>query len=112
MALTRRLGDSLSAPHSAPGGGLKRSLLCIVRWVKAVFKIVLKLERNDLPCGRQNDSYSCGVCAINAIAHHLFGDQLFTPKESRLLRIRYFNILGGEHLSEQNVSPLRTSHTV
>jgi hypothetical protein len=32
---------------------------------------------NDLPCGSQHDVVSCGIIAVNVIAHQILGDRLW-----------------------------------
>ncbi|TFK81466.1 hypothetical protein K466DRAFT_656140 [Polyporus arcularius HHB13444] len=52
-----------------------------------------------LTCGYQQDVISCGICAINTIAHHVLGDQLFTPSTRERLRLEYFVIIGKSQIA-------------
>ncbi|KAJ7211723.1 hypothetical protein GGX14DRAFT_394042 [Mycena pura] len=45
---------------------------------------------DDLPCARQTDGVNCGIIAINAIAHNVFGDPLWTTKSAKALRMKAF----------------------
>ena len=45
---------------------------------------------NNFPCSQQNDSYSCGFIALNAIRHRIFGDALWCEKNRSQIRIREF----------------------
>lgn len=58
---------------------------------------------NNFPCSRQTDSYSCGIIALNAIRHRIFGDALWCEKNRSQLRIKEFidimhmcNQIGGQ----------------
>jgi hypothetical protein len=45
---------------------------------------------NNFQCTRQTDGYSCGIIALNAIKHRIFGDALWGEKDRAQLRIREF----------------------
>ncbi|KAH9032049.1 hypothetical protein EDB85DRAFT_1890890 [Lactarius pseudohatsudake] len=45
---------------------------------------------NNFHCSRQTDGYSCGIIALNAIKHRIFGDALWCEKNHAQLRIREF----------------------
>jgi hypothetical protein len=45
---------------------------------------------NSFMCSRQTDSYSCGIIALNAIRHRIFGDELWCEKNRSRLRIGEF----------------------
>src|ERR1700677_2675258 len=45
---------------------------------------------NNFPCSRQTDGYSCGIIALNAIKHRIFGDALWCEKNRSQLRINEF----------------------
>lgn len=49
---------------------------------------------------RQDDYNSCGVCTINTIGHHLFGDSLFVPKQALSERLALFEMLYQHHRTE------------
>ncbi|KAJ7717083.1 hypothetical protein B0H14DRAFT_3901293 [Mycena olivaceomarginata] len=45
---------------------------------------------NDLPCGSQHDVVSCGIIAVNAIAHQILGDRLWDITCARTHRLQAF----------------------
>ena len=45
---------------------------------------------NNFPCSRQTDSYLCGIIALNAIKHRIFGNALWCEENRSQLRIREF----------------------
>ncbi|KAI9438716.1 hypothetical protein H4582DRAFT_2146243 [Lactarius indigo] len=45
---------------------------------------------NNFQCAQQTDSFSCGIIALNAIKHRIFGDALWCEKNRAQLRIREF----------------------
>ena len=45
---------------------------------------------DNFQCSRQTDGYSCGIMALNAIKHRIFGDKLWSEKNRARLRIREF----------------------
>ena len=45
---------------------------------------------NSFLCSRQTDGHSCGIIALNAIRHRIFGDALWSEKNRSQLRIREF----------------------
>lgn len=46
---------------------------------------------------KPHDVTSCLIVSINAIAHNVFGDELYTHKRRNILRMQYFLILANEH---------------
>lgn len=84
-------GDSLNAPM------LQRERRACERWIDHLIKRSTKLsgKRNitlgQLPTGYQNDSNSCGLFALNAIAHHYLGDPLL-PSDPTTLACRRMEI--------------------
>ena len=42
---------------------------------------------NGFECSHQTDSYSCGIIALNAIKHHIFGDELWCEEDWAQLHI-------------------------
>ncbi|KAF5334602.1 hypothetical protein D9611_012013 [Ephemerocybe angulata] len=53
---------------------------------------------DDLPCAVQTDSFSCGIVAVNALKHNLFGDPLWTAQSAAKLRIKEFcDIMDSEY---------------
>jgi hypothetical protein len=45
---------------------------------------------NNFQCSRQTDGYSCGIIALNAIKHRIFGDAHWCEKNRTQLRIGEF----------------------
>ena len=45
---------------------------------------------NSFLCSQQPDNYSCGIIALNAIKHRIFGDTLWSEKSRVQLRIQEF----------------------
>ncbi|KAK7008259.1 hypothetical protein R3P38DRAFT_3591876 [Favolaschia claudopus] len=79
-----QFGDGFrqSAPES-----LRKEL---VEWLKEMTQTTDLVITNDLPCGIQCDAVSCGVIAVNAIAHHVLGDVLWDPSTLRTHRYQAF----------------------
>jgi hypothetical protein len=50
----------------------------------------LFLLGNNFPCSQQTGNYSCGIIALNAIKHHIFGDTHWSAKSCTQLHIREF----------------------
>ncbi|KAK4698975.1 hypothetical protein P7C70_g7295, partial [Phenoliferia sp. Uapishka_3] len=40
--------------------------------------------------GAQGNSWDCGPCAVNALSHAVFDDELWTPSKSAVFRVRMF----------------------
>ena len=91
-------GDPNAAVDQKPDKATDSVLKTIFLWLHHEFGDFTSLG-NTLPCGRQEDVSSCGVCAINALAHNLFSDPLFVHARRRLLRLEYFNLLAREQIS-------------
>ena len=45
---------------------------------------------NSFKCSHQTDSFSCGIIALNAIKHRIFGDELWDEEDQAWLRIQEF----------------------
>jgi hypothetical protein len=45
---------------------------------------------DDLPCAPQTDGFNCPIIAVNTIAHNEFGDQLWTKKRAKAMRMKAF----------------------
>lgn len=45
---------------------------------------------NSFKCSHQMDSFSCGIIALNAIKHRIFGDELWDEEDQARLRIQEF----------------------
>ncbi|KAH7906400.1 hypothetical protein BJ138DRAFT_1016289 [Hygrophoropsis aurantiaca] len=59
-------------------------------WLKKQFGSSFQDEGDTLEHGVQKDQFSCGICVVNAIAHCVFGDELFTHAKRFALRIALF----------------------
>lgn len=67
-------------------------------------------DGNTLSHGMQDDTYSCGVCTVNAVDHALFGATVFKPEDRWEIRIGYFTRLVKAHnLVSTNVLAARPS---
>ena len=62
----------------------------LIKWLADVFGGRFTLRKESLPTGRQQDSYSCGICVMNAMDHAAFDVPLFTPRDRHRFRIQYF----------------------
>jgi hypothetical protein len=82
------LGDSLGDRKSSTD--LEHICRGLEGWLNVTFGAGFKDLGKTLPIGRQADSYSCGICVINAIEHAMFGVPLFTDSDRHHLRIQYF----------------------
>ncbi|KAI0825548.1 hypothetical protein BC629DRAFT_1586451 [Irpex lacteus] len=107
VAQTIAYGDSNADRDDAPNNAIKAVLKNLSIWLVNEFGTEFKVLGNILPCGRQQDAVSCGVCAVNALAHNLFGDTdpLFVHANRRLIRVEYFILLAREQIAYQ------TEHT-
>ena len=65
-----------------------------------MFGVKFKDEGNKLRHGKQEDTWSCGICLLNTIAHDLFDEPLFHHTKCRLLLMQYFVRLAREHLEK------------
>ncbi|KAI0671454.1 hypothetical protein C8Q78DRAFT_1153176 [Trametes maxima] len=94
-------GDSLveSSAGSSPAtiGKIVNNLKA---WAKTELGIRLENQGNVLARGTQYDGSSCGICTVNAVAHALFEDKLFTQKDRQSLRMTYFVTLGKAQLAK------------
>ncbi|KAF6765888.1 hypothetical protein DFP72DRAFT_996748 [Ephemerocybe angulata] len=64
-------------------------LLC--KWLKYAFNRSFKSIGTCLPCATQVDSYSCGILAVNSIAHSTTGTPLWEAKTATRHRLEWFN---------------------
>jgi hypothetical protein len=55
-----------------------------------MFGAKFKDEGDKLRHGKQEDTWSCGICLPNTIAHDLFDETLFHHTKCRLLWMWYF----------------------
>ncbi|KAJ7216059.1 hypothetical protein GGX14DRAFT_391721 [Mycena pura] len=65
----------------------------LVVWLVSKIGLMNVQITNDLPCGRQNDSFNCGIIATNAVAHDILGDDLWDSRYARTHRYRAFCII-------------------
>ncbi|KAJ8085471.1 hypothetical protein PM082_004287 [Marasmius tenuissimus] len=79
-------GDSLAQDFSPPTG----FLLALRKWFKHTFGRDVTVNGDSLDHGLQDDTYSCGVCAVNTIAHAVFNDPLWVPRMKVLHRVQWF----------------------
>lgn len=68
-------------------------------WIGQIFDDGLSYKARYIKHGDQTgtDTYSCGIISCNAIAHELFGDELWTAKNKMRLRIAAFNEIVKRH---------------
>ncbi|KAK7684415.1 hypothetical protein QCA50_012362 [Cerrena zonata] len=84
-----QIGDS----HPSLGFQLKKELAALQQWSQKVLGRRLVVLKSPLPIGTQKDSMSCGLHAINSIAHHVFGDPLLEATGVAEDRLRWFSLL-------------------
>ena len=48
-------------------------------WLKSAMGQEFRIEGRSLACGSQKDTFSCGICPVNAIAHHVLGEAGASP---------------------------------
>jgi hypothetical protein len=82
------------------GGNQKELMAAVKRWLESQFDGEWTNKGRSLPIGCQLDSYSCAICAINAIAHAVFGDQLWEQKRASCERATWFTTLVKNHLDQ------------
>lgn len=73
-------------------------------WLCSTFGKTFKEMGNSLAHGVQDNMFSCGIVAMNAIAHDLFSDPLWTPYQKALARTQWFHIMCDSH--EEHVSTM------
>ena len=59
-------------------------------WLKSKFPAGFIDQGRTLPMGRQQDSYSCGVCVMNAMERGFFKCPPFDHANRHTLRVQYF----------------------
>ncbi|KAG9098220.1 hypothetical protein FS749_004343 [Ceratobasidium sp. UAMH 11750] len=93
-------------------GGVHNALEPLQTWIERAFgqKFVVRF---DLPVGRQEDSYSCGVFAISALATRSMETAILTHEERHLARASSFLNVVELHLKviqrQNNLEPLAES---
>ncbi|KAF5391500.1 hypothetical protein D9757_002470 [Collybiopsis confluens] len=96
-------GDSLAESFSAPTG----FLLELRKWFKHAFGRDVSIGGDKLQHARQDDTYSCGVCAVNTIAHAVFGDELWLPQMKVFHRVQWFLSIREHKGLAKNPEPLK-----
>ncbi|KAM5533373.1 hypothetical protein V8D89_012923 [Ganoderma adspersum] len=86
-------GDSLARKLPKPQKVLEK----ILWWLSSRFSGQFRVVGRKLESGEQIDSYSCGICAMNAISHSIFGDILWTDSRKAVYRARWFQDICQEH---------------
>ncbi|KAI1783947.1 hypothetical protein LXA43DRAFT_902571 [Ganoderma leucocontextum] len=86
-------GDSLGRKLPKP----QKLLDKILWWLSKRFSDKFRIVGQELESGEQIDTYSCGICAMNAISRSIFGDTLWTDSRKALLRARWFRDICKEH---------------
>ncbi len=90
--VTAFTGDSLPLGKNVRAG-IKHLVKGLCSWMRKELGQPIKDGGDNLPHGRQQDGYSCGICVVNTFAHALFNDKLFTHESRFLLRVEYFLVL-------------------
>jgi hypothetical protein len=93
-------GDSLAGQLPAP----KKYTRALKRWLESQFDGKWIDKQNSLPIGKQFDGNSCAICAMNAIAHAVFGDQLWEQKRASIARAEWFTTLVESHVNDVSVN--------
>lgn len=80
------LGDSLKGQMPPPTAYMKT----VRKWLQSQFPGHWEDRKATLHIGVQRDSISCGICAINAILHAIFGDPLWDQSQAKAQRANSF----------------------
>jgi hypothetical protein len=80
----------------------------VKRWLQSQFNGTWVNKGNSLSIGTQYDGNSCAICAINAIAHAIFGDQLWEQKMAGIARAEWFATLVNSHMDDVCIKTLPT----
>ena len=86
-------------------------LAALHRWLTSQFGKEWTNAGRTLKVGKQIDSILCAICMMNAIAHAIFSDKLWTQKRAILARAAWFETLSKAHLNEVS-SPSRIAKCV
>ncbi|KAJ7173845.1 hypothetical protein C8R46DRAFT_1032057 [Mycena filopes] len=83
------------AAHIHYGDGLhwerpKGFFTALGSWTAENFPETKFQVTDNLPCAIQTDSYSCPMIAVNAIAHNVLGDPLWTAETADTIRMKAF----------------------
>ena len=90
------VGDSLSHQGSKP----TRQVNIVQKWLRTVIGHPFSDLGDKLKHGRQEDSFSCGITALNTIGHNIFNEPLFHHADRRVLRMRLFIRLAKAQLTK------------
>ncbi|TFK27117.1 hypothetical protein FA15DRAFT_702135 [Coprinopsis marcescibilis] len=83
-------GDSLTETgYQKPA----KQMEFLKKWIQIRFNVHANIKWDSLKRGSQSDFNNCGVVMINAIAHNVFGDSLWTTKTASRERLDWFNKL-------------------
>lgn len=74
-------------------------------WTEAVFGTRFVQATDPYTIGTQQDTYSCGVCVINAIKAYIHGGAIFTHATRSKHRLEHF-IEASNYLLDTEVCPL------
>ena len=77
-----------------------RALQALQKWLQIEFGHKFTEHGNNLCHGHQEDATSCGIVTVNTIAHAVFGDDLWSPKNCQFHQVRWFAILVHPHLEQ------------
>ncbi|KAH7912046.1 hypothetical protein BJ138DRAFT_1112718 [Hygrophoropsis aurantiaca] len=103
---TLQYGDSLSQNGSKP----IKMIQATQSWLKGEFGAPFREDQDSLKHGIQEDSFSCGICVVNTIAHNLFGDELFRHSRRYAMRISLFTQLAQSQLDTASESTEFSHH--
>ncbi|KAF9481696.1 hypothetical protein BDN70DRAFT_991713 [Pholiota conissans] len=82
-------GDSFRENGKSSGAPTK-FIDCLQLWIKSAFGKKFRSAGNTLEHAIQTDSYSCGVIAVNTIAHAIFNTPLWEQKKAVNSRLAWF----------------------
>jgi len=89
-------GDSKAGQLALP----KQFMKALKRWLESQFDGNWTDRKKSLKVGIQFDANSCGICAINCIAHAIFRDRLWEQKRAAIERAEWFAILAKRHMDD------------
>ncbi|KAG6905164.1 hypothetical protein DXG01_004460, partial [Tephrocybe rancida] len=76
----------------------------LLQWLQVVFNKHFKCSGNTLPCGEQDDTFSCGVIFGNTVNHAISGVPLWEQRRSVEERVNWFLRLALEGGTQENVA--------
>ena len=90
-----RIGDSLEWNRSCSD-----LVTGLNAWLSTTLHQPFKVSY-DLPHGKQQDTYSCGICSINAIEHRIVPSiPLWTPALRHVIRMEKFGEIARRYLDQ------------